>query len=79
MKKAKTKAKNKPKEKPLQYGPVVVTKGRYKDRTGYYDDDSDEGNKAIVYFGSIHEGWQEINPAYLRNIVERDQMFDMSK
>lgn len=29
------------------YGPVLIVKGKYKGKTGYYDDD--EGAKAIVY------------------------------
>mgnify|MGYP001558036805 CR=1 FL=1 len=34
------------------WGPVLVTSGRYKGRVGYYDDDND--GKAIVYFPPKH-------------------------
>jgi hypothetical protein len=32
------------------YGVVRVTKGPHKGRVGYYDNDSDDGRRAIVYF-----------------------------
>ena len=33
----------------LKWGPVIVTKGKYKGRIGCYDDD--EGSYAYVYWG----------------------------
>lgn len=33
----------------LSYGAVMILKGRYKGKVGYYDDE--EGDKAIVYLG----------------------------
>lgn len=35
------------------YGPVRIMRGRYKNRTGYYDDD--EGALAVVYLGEMTE------------------------
>jgi hypothetical protein len=35
-----------------EYGPIVVREGKHKGRVGYYDD---EGNLAIVYFGTPFE------------------------
>lgn len=34
----------------ISYGPVRITKGKYKGHCGVYDDDEDD-NKAIVYLG----------------------------
>jgi hypothetical protein len=33
----------------LDYGPVLITRGKYKGRIGYYDDD--DLSKGVVYFG----------------------------
>lgn len=35
-----------------EYGPVIVREGKYKGRVGYYDDDADNNNFAVVYFGT---------------------------
>ena len=35
----------------MEYGVVKIIGGGYKDRFGLYDDN--EGNKAIVYLGSM--------------------------
>ncbi|MBI2519220.1 MAG: hypothetical protein HYV97_02335 [Bdellovibrio sp.] len=35
----------------LNYGAVIFTTGKRKGQLGYYDDDSDDDNRAIVYFG----------------------------
>ena len=41
----------------LSYGPVVVTKGHYKNRIGYYDGEEyskgDDEDHAIVLFGDF--------------------------
>lgn len=34
-----------------RYGVVRVLAGRYVGRVGYYDDENDEGDAAVVYFG----------------------------
>ncbi len=36
----------------IHYGVVKVLRGRHLGRLGYYDDDSDDGHRAIVYFGT---------------------------
>jgi hypothetical protein len=38
-----------------EYGPVIVREGKYKGRVGYYDDDADNINFAVVYFGTPFE------------------------
>jgi len=35
----------------LTYGVVHVLRGRHKGRLGYYDNETDDGNRGIVYFG----------------------------
>lgn len=50
----------------LEYGTVLVTKGKHQGKIGYYDDDTD--NRAIVYFGHINAGWEEIKHEYLINV-----------
>lgn len=54
------------KKEVLDYGPVIVTKGKYKGKVGYYDDD--EGWRAMVYFGgSLMSGTcVAIDPSYLK-------------
>jgi len=50
-----------------QYGWVIVTRGRYKGRLGYYDDD--EGpDESIVYFENKSGGCDErrVKRSYLR-------------
>lgn len=34
----------------LNYGFVLITRGQFKGRPGYYDDD--KGSRCIVYFGA---------------------------
>ena len=62
----------------LEFGAVYVTKGRYKGKIGYYDDDEyirtdKNGNeiyKAIVYLDEPLRGdYVRINFDYLRNVT----------
>jgi hypothetical protein len=53
----------------LEYGSVLITKGKYKDKIGYYDDDDCDTDKAIVYLGEpFTSDYILINPKYLVNI-----------
>lgn len=36
----------------LAYGVVRVLRGRHKGKLGYYDNETDDGNRGIVYFGT---------------------------
>lgn len=54
----------------LEYGPVKVTKGKYKGRIGCYDDD--KGQSAYVYWGdmaSVLDTGVLIRKAYLSNQI----------
>lgn len=53
----------------LEYGPVLITKGKYKGKIGYYDDDEDE--RAVVYFGDpmLLGSWVTIKHSCLSNTV----------
>ena len=59
--------------KELDYGAVAIVGGKYKDQVGYYDDDDDEGNKAIVYFGvPFMSPYVLISKKHLRNVTSLD-------
>lgn len=52
----------------LEYGSVIVFKGRHKGKIGYYDDDSD-CDKALVYLGEPFKcPYTLINHEYIRNV-----------
>lgn len=57
----------------LDYGPVIVTDGKYKGICGLYDDD-EGANKAIVYLYGRTD-YVFINPKNLRSI---ENVFDGS-
>ena len=59
----------------LEYGPVIVTKGRHKGRIGYYDDD--EGG-CIVLFGDIclANCYYKINPSALSNTISTRKLLE---
>jgi hypothetical protein len=53
----------------LNYGAVLVTKGKYKGKIGYYDDDQSD-TKGIVYFGEpFVSDYVLIKLEYLENIT----------
>lgn len=53
----------------LPWGPVQITKGRYKGRIGYYDDEEDSG--VIVYLGHPVNGakFVTIDPSYIAPVT----------
>ena len=56
----------------LEYGAVIITKGKYKGRIGYYDDENDTGKKGIIYWGDMVlclDGYDEIPLSYLSNDI----------
>lgn len=56
----------------VEYGPVIVTKGKHKGRIGYFDDESDLANKGIVYWGNIYlcrDHYEIIQYKYLSNNI----------
>jgi len=59
----------------LEYGSVIVTKGRHKGRIGYYDDD--EGG-CIVFFGDIHlvNYYHKIKPSALSNTISTRKLLE---
>lgn len=53
----------------LNYGAVLVIKGKHKNKIGYYDDDYSD-TKGIVYFGEpFVSDYALINLEYLQNII----------
>lgn len=53
----------------LNYGAVLVTKGKYKGKIGYYDDDYSD-TKGIVYFGEpFFSDYVLIKLGYLENVT----------
>jgi hypothetical protein len=59
-----------------EYGIVLVTAGPHEGRIGEYDDDDDEGDRAIVYFGHplIAPGYRTIPATYLTPVTTSDLM-----
>lgn len=56
----------------LEYGEVIVTKGKHKGRIGYYDCESDFDNKGIVYWGDMYlcrDHYELIKYKYLSNNI----------
>jgi len=64
------------KKKDLSYGPVVIEGWFANDRVGYYDDDTDDSKKAVVYLGdmylSLGIGHHTIPYKYLRVVTTDD-------
>lgn len=61
----------------LHYGPVKVVKGRHKGRIGCYDDDTDSGKSAYVYWGnmvSVLDSYDIIRKGYLSGQIT---MYDL--
>ncbi len=53
----------------LYYGAVIFTAGKRKGQLGYYDDESDSGNRAIVYLGQPFQSeYVEVPYSSIRNI-----------
>lgn len=65
------------KEPLLGYGPIVVRKGKYKGRIGYYEDDITD-TKAMVYFGDMFttNGYYEISHRYLSNNITISELVE---
>lgn len=64
----------------LEYGPVIVTRGKYKGRIGCYDDE--EGQKAYVYWGDMVETLDScvtIRKSYLSNNITTYDLVQRSK
>ncbi len=59
----------------LFYGDIIITKGRYKGRIGYYDDDDKD---AIVYFGDplITDNYYDIKHDWLSNTIPTIKIID---
>lgn len=62
--------------KEISFGPVKIIKGRFSGRIGFYDNDDDEDDKAIVYFGNPANTFRDysIPFAYLADITTDDLM-----
>ena len=55
----------------LYYGAVKILKGRYKGRIGYYDNEDDDGERAIVYLGEpFNSPYFIIAHKYLKNVTD---------
>lgn len=64
----------------LEYGPVIVTRGKYKGRIGCYDDE--EGQTAYVYWGDMVETLDScvtIRKSYLSNKITTYDLVQRSK
>lgn len=54
----------------LEYGAVVFTAGKQKGQLGYYDDETDNGEHAIVYLGRPFQSeYVEVPFSSIRNIT----------
>lgn len=50
-----------------EYGVVIFTAGKWAGRMGWYDDETDDGRRAIVYFGEpFRSGYATVWRAWLR-------------
>lgn len=55
----------------VEFGVVEVIGGRFKGLVGFYDDDSDGGRRALVYFGEPLQSQCELIPhRFLRQACE---------
>jgi len=63
------------------WGPVKVIAGKYKGRTGYYDEDDDTVNpKAIVYLGvPFKEDYVLISRRFLEPTDEHRPLTELAK
>ena len=68
-----------------EYGPVIITKGEHKGRIGFYDCESDNPSKGIVFFGDIllTDTYSEIIMSHLSNNIPTisilERMEDLSR
>ncbi len=59
-------------DKLLEYGPVIIIKGKYKGRIGCFDNESYLANKGVVYWGDMclcRDHYELIQYKYLSNNI----------
>ena len=57
----------------LNYCAVIFTTGKRKGQLGYYDDESDDDNRAIVYLGEPFQSeYVEVPFSSIRNITSSE-------
>ena len=52
----------------LEYGPVIITRGKHKGRIGCYDDENDSGKKGFVYWGDMVMSLDDFDLIPLRSL-----------